>query len=393
MQVLRLATGFSFLFALVNHLLPPKAFSATQLLFDYELGLTRRGLAGELLNLFTGSSVSVAEIHTAAAIVTLIGAGAFYLFLSRQLPQQISTYLILILAFNSFAFSSFVGNSGYLDALLLVVTALALSSDAATTRGLVLRLGLCVLGSMFHENMLPYFTVLIGFDLWLARKGSRFALIIATTPALVAAATVAYLAIFGEFTAMEAGRYAAHLQLKAEFGLDATSTDVAGRGITQNFALMAELRSTTKYWAWVLFDGVPLLAMSLWLIWLAQRLLGETTAITRIFLIGAILAPISLNVIAFDVVRFGAASVLSGFIVIAVLMRHIPDAEERLQQSLSWPLFTLLLVLNANIFTIQVNVGAGHTSQFPWVLLGQLKWLAPKELGTGSQVQIQFTPD
>jgi hypothetical protein len=376
-QLLRLASFVSFLFALVNHLLPPKAFSATQLMFDYEFGMTRRGLAGEILNLFTGSSVSISEIYTAAAVLTLFGAGAFYLFLSRQMPQQVSAYLVLILALNSFAFSSFVGNSGYLDAALLAMTVLALLSDGATTRGLLLRLGLCVLGALFHENMLPYFTVLIGLDLWLARRGTRFALGVALTPVLAALLAVVFLTVFGSFTAMEAGRYAVYLQTKADFGLDPTSTEVASRGIAQNFALMAELHGTTKYWAWVLFDGVPLLGMSLWLIWLALRLLGNADFLTRLILAGAVMAPLSLNIIAFDVVRFGAASVLTGFMVLVLLMRYIPDAAKRLERSLNWPLFTLLLVLNANIFTIEVNTDAGHTSQFPWVLLSQLKWLTP----------------
>jgi len=45
-QLLRIATVLSFVLALVNHLLPPKAFAATQLLFDYSQGFTRRGLVG-----------------------------------------------------------------------------------------------------------------------------------------------------------------------------------------------------------------------------------------------------------------------------------------------------------------------------------------------------------
>jgi hypothetical protein len=376
-QLLRLAAVLSFALALVNHLLPPKAFAATQLLFDYQFGLTRRGLAGEILNLFMGPQIGVSGIYAAAALISALGGIAFYLFLSRLMPQNLSSYLILILALNSFAFSSFIGNTGYLDGLLLALTALALATNAASSMGLAIRLGVTVLGVMFHENMLPYFTVLIGFDLWLARKGSASALPIALSPVLLGFITVAALSKLGAFTPEQAAAFADYVQSKAAFTLDANSTDVADRSIGQNFALMADLRMTTKYWAWVLFDGVPLLAMALWLIWLANRLLGNSDAKTRLLMIGAIIAPLSLNIIAFDVVRFGVASVLAGFFVLVLLLRHIPEAANRLEQVLTWPHFLVVLVLNVNIFTIEVNIGAGHTSQFPWVLLTQLKWLAP----------------
>ena len=89
------------------------------------------------------------------------------------------------------------------------------------------------------------------------------------------------------------------------------------------------------------------------------------------------LAPLSLNVIAFDVVRFGVASVLAGFLALALLLAHVEGARARLAEVLSWPHALLVLVLNANIFTLQVSEGAGHLAQFPWVLVRQLEWLAP----------------
>ncbi len=378
MQILRITAAVSFLLALVNHVLPPKAFAATQLLFDYSQGLTRRGLVGQILTLVFPDKVSVGQIYAVAAGISLLGALAFYLFLKRTLPEQTSALLLIILALNSFAYSSFIGNTGYLDGMLLTLTLLALSSKATTRAGLAVRLALTVLGAMVHENMLPYFTLLIGFDLFLARRGQTRALGVALLPLGVGLVTVAALATLGRFSPDQAADFAAHLQARAGFGVDPTATVVAGRGIGGNFDLMANLHKTTKYWAWVLFDGVPLGLMSLWLFWLAGRLLGPLAPRSaRLLLAAVLLAPLSLNVIAFDVVRFGAASVLAGFVAIALILRHIPEAAPRLTKILTWPHFLLLLVLNANMFTIEINIGSGHTSQFPWVLLTQLKWFAP----------------
>ncbi|MBZ0128864.1 MAG: hypothetical protein K8F59_07090 [Rhodobacteraceae bacterium] len=375
LRLLRMAAAISLLLLLVNHLLPPKAFAATQLLFDYEFGLIRRGLVGSLLSPLFGEAVSVREILAAAAIISLTGTLAVWRFL-RPASDSIAGWLLLILALNSFGFASFTGNSGYLDTLLVALTVLALSLDAGRLPGLLLRLALVALAMLVHENMLPYFTMLLAFDLWLARGRDARALLLAATPVLTGALVLVAMAVLSPIT--DAAAFAEHLQSKAEFALDPNATIVAGRSVSDNFALMAELRQTPKYWTWVLFDGVPLAAMSLWLIWLAMQVAGrDGNGLMRLFIIGVIAAPLSLNIIAFDVVRFGAASVLVGFMVIVLLLRHLPQARERLEVALSWPHFVVVLVLNANIFTIGVNVGGGHVSQFPWVLLTQLKWLHP----------------
>ena len=94
----------------------------------------------------------------------------------------------------------------------------------------------------------------------------------------------------------------------------------------------------------------------------------------------ACVVPVSLPVrwcLTFDVVRFGAASVLVGFVVIALLLRDSEPARRLFPRLFGWPHMLVLLVLNVNIFTIQVNIGAFHVGQFPWVLLTQLKWLVP----------------
>lgn len=378
MRLLKLSVAVSFALVLVNHVLPPKAFAATQLLFDYSSGLARRGLFGAGLGLLLGPKITIGEIYATAAILTVLAAATFTVFLLWVLPNQTSSLLLIILALNSFAFASFTGDTGYLGTVLVVLTALALSSDARTGFGLGLRLLLVVLGVMVHENMLPYFTVLIGFDLWLARKRNGLALPIALSPVLVGTAALVVLAVFGRFSPDQAAAFVQHLQAKTNFMLDPNATDVAGRALDQNFALITALRGTKEYWGWVFFDGMPLFGMSLWLLWLGQRLLApDARVLTRLFLAGAILAPLSLNVIAFDVVRFGVASVLAGFFALTLVLRYVPKAAERLQETLTWPHFLLVLLLNVNVFTTEINISAGHASEFPWVLLAQLKWLHP----------------
>lgn len=377
MRLVRIATALSLLLVVVNHVLPPKAFSATQLLFDYEFGLIRRGLAGEVLGWIVGQQVSLGEIYLASVVVTLVGVFAFYLFLQREVGDSLSGQLLLILGLNSFAFASFAGNTGYLDALLLALVLASLTTDATSLPGLAARVLVCLVGVLLHENMLPYFALLLGFDLFLARGGGRKATIPALAPVAAGGVLVACLAVFAELPPDSAAVLAAHVADRADFAFDPNATAVAGRSIGDNFDLMQEMRRTTKYWTWMLFDGVPLAVMAVWLGWLGRRMLGEAaTPLALAALAAVLLAPLSLNLIAFDVVRFGVSSVLSGFIALALIARYVDGASERLQETLSWPHFLIVLVLNANMFTIEVNIGAGHMAQFPWVLVTQLQWLA-----------------
>ena len=111
--LLRAAAALSLIFAVVNHLLPPKAFAATQLLFDYQFGLVRRGLAGEVLTTIVGNRVSLHEIYAAAAVVTLAGVLAFYMVMTKGLGTSRGGLLVLIIGLNSFAFSSLAIRSSW----------------------------------------------------------------------------------------------------------------------------------------------------------------------------------------------------------------------------------------------------------------------------------------
>jgi len=91
----------------------------------------------------------------------------------------------------------------------------------------------------------------------------------------------------------------------------------------------------------------------------------------------AVAAPLSLNAVAFDVARFGAISVLSGFVCAALILRHSGGAATRLSEALQWPVFVLVLVLNLQIATMHLNQGLGHTTRFPYVLKKQVEWFSP----------------
>ncbi len=373
---LRAAAAASLILALVNHLLPPLSFPATQLLFDYEFGLVRRGLAGTLLTPLLDEPVSGGAIRVVTAAVTLTGAMGFALWMMRRFDGSVPGLLVVILALNSFAFASFVGTTGYLDGLLMVVTlaALALAPRGGLAAGLGLA-ALVVVGMLLHESMLPYFTVLIAFGIALrgpldARPSAAALLPVATGCAVLV------VLVMSDFDAATAERFAAHLRSKADFFTDPTTLEVAGRPLAANVDFMRGVRARDAYWMWLTFDGLPLLLMSLWLIWFNLRLFGPGVhPALRLLMVAAVLAPLSLNLVAFDVHRFGTVSVLAGFIAAGLILRRADGAADRLPALMSWPVFTLLLVVNANMFSYQIQEDAMFEAQFPWVLVKQLGWL------------------
>ncbi|MDQ7081030.1 MAG: hypothetical protein Q9M41_10225 [Paracoccaceae bacterium] len=174
--------------------------------------------------------------------------------------------------------------------LLKIVAALSL--DPRRRLSVALKVVAALIGVLVHENMLPYFLMLLAFDLYLARPGTGQALVRASLPVIAGAGMVTALFLFTHSTAEQAQALVTHLQDKAEFRIATDAAIVSASGFARNLAYMAQQHGTLHYWVWVLFDGLPLALMSLWLIWLGLRLLGrQATAMTRLLLVGAIIAP------------------------------------------------------------------------------------------------------
>jgi len=365
-------------FVLVRNLLPPNAFTATVLLFDYEFGLIRRGLIGEIGNFFWGETVTRAEAFLASVVITLFGVIAACALFFRRLPKTTAGILFLVLIFSSFAFAAIVASTGYIDLVLIGLVCLVLFSSPTYFTGIALRVAICAIGMLMHEVMLPYFTVFLAFDIWISRQDQRFLprATLSLLPLVAGLAALLVLMKWGQLPPAEIAGFVDYIDLKSAFTPDPEATIVMERTIGDNLQVMAEKRQLPDYRAWVLFDGLSLLAMTLWVIWLNLKLLRPNSSmITRLLMIGAIIAPLSLNLIAFDVVRFGALSVFVGFLALTSQLRTDIGVADRLSTLMSWPLFIIVLMLNLNVAVNQMNTGEGQKALFPWVLVEQLGWL------------------
>lgn len=225
----------------------------------------------------------------------------------------------------------------------------------------VLARALAVFVGMFcHEIMLACFAVFLCVDLWI-RRGSRLALnkiVLASVPLLAGICAFAVLSVFGHVTPENVPLIVEYVSQKADFTADGEATNVIGRSVGDNLELMAEKRLDMEYRSWVILDGIPLAVMMLWVMWLNLRVMAARfNGLAQLMVLAAILAPQSLNVIAFDVVRFGAISVLVGFLTMMTLIRADEDAEVRLKHILMLPVFLVVLFLNQQFMVTQINTG------------------------------------
>lgn len=102
-----------FALAVLQNLLPPNGFSGTVLIFDYEFGLMRRGLIGELANFYWGTQAAPREVLAVSAGLLLLGLVCMLVLVTKRLFQMQVTLRLALLSFSSFAFKAIVGFTGY----------------------------------------------------------------------------------------------------------------------------------------------------------------------------------------------------------------------------------------------------------------------------------------
>jgi hypothetical protein len=362
-------------FALLRNLLPPNLFTATVLIFDYDFGLVRRGFWGSVLNLYWGDTVSKTEVYVACFALTLVGIAALLAVFFRWFGNTMAGAKLLLLLVSSFAFSAIIASTGYIDLVLIGLVSMCLFSNPARPAGIAVRCFAVALGIVMHESMLAYFSIYLVYDIWCSQPKKHWVLP-ALTPLLVGVIAFGAIMVWGQLPASTVPDYIAHIEAKSEFTAEPDATAVMEHTIVDNLAMMTEKRRTPEYQNLLLFDGVPLLILSIWLLVLNLRLLPQQSLpATKLLLFFAMAAPVSLNIIAFDVVRFGAISALIGFMALLTLVRADPHAMGRIGATLSWPVIVVFLVVNLNVTVNQINTGDGHLYGVPWVLVKQLDWV------------------
>lgn len=367
-----------FFLVVVRGLLPPNSFSATVLLFDYEFGLIRRGLMGTIANFWWKETVTRSEVYAVSAAMSFFGLATLYALVARVWLGSLPGALLGLILFGSAAFGGLVAATGYLDLVLIGLVCLSMLTDPARLTGVLARVLAIGLGMLFHEIALGYFAIVMAADIWLRRGRRLWEIPVALLPFLAGVGVLLLLAAAGNLPKDQIPAFLDYIAAKAGFTPDPEATVVIERHLSDNLTVMESKRTETGYRAWAVMDGVPLLIMSIWTGWLVCRGIGPGLSgrrgLDKLVSLGAIAAPLSLNVIAFDVVRFGVISVLCGFFVLMSLWRDA-GARGRIAAALTLPGALMVLVLNLLTGVTQMGDGELHFWQLPWVFIEHLSWL------------------
>ncbi|WP_224823971.1 hypothetical protein [Cognatishimia sp. MH4019] len=349
---------------------PPNEWAQTHYLFSYDLGITRRALLGELIQWIGFDGLSNAQAHVIAITLSVLGGVAFTLWMARNLPENVTGLGLGLVAITSFALATFLGNTGYLDGVLMLLGVAALWVPGKGLGAVAVKCLLCCIGVLIHEAMAGTLAVLLAGQLWL--QGGRLA---APLPVIAAGGLAVLLMLWTPFADEALARITTEVDARAldfnvrVFALDAV---VAFRdGDVPRYAVGWEDVTYLFERSWVL--PVALVYTAVLLRWLLM-LTGHRLTLDRIAIALVVVGPLGVLLIAYDLSRFASLAILQGYMMLALLCRIDAKGAERCVQVFTPLVLMALLTANTLIAFPTLNPLPNYYDRLPGALLDFGEW-------------------
>jgi len=383
------------LVVIVVRMRPPSIWSQTQFLFTYDLGFQRRALLGEGLARIFPDGLSAANTYLVAAAMT-VGATAFlFAFVLRAFHGRgpsdgtggAGLGLALVLFATSVGLATFIGNTGNLDALLMIVALACLWPNprqnsgpmAMVARSVVVSLTLAG-ATLIHENVLPYFAVLVGLDQWLKTANQPTARRVFLTVLPLVLTAIAAIIVIRTGTHPVADLkdlVTAARQRSLDFPIRVDTFDPIVSLPNASKSMLSGVWSSGFYrFRLTAFGGSGLLLLAAMLV-IVLRAAAHRPTVDKFLMIGAVLSPVSLLLIAFDVSRFASLGLINSYLVMAILSRADHRFAAALKRQLGLTTIVVLLVVHGNLMLRDLNAGRLFTSGFPGALVTFGEWTHP----------------
>lgn len=361
----------------VLNMQPPSYWSVTQYFFTYDLGFQRRSLLGEMLSWVYPEGMTIRDVHLWAATSTLASIVALTWYFARSLKDAPMGGILLLLFVTSVGMATYMGNSGYLDAYLVLLCIPALLIRKNGVAPMLIASLLLAVATLFHENALPYFAVLLGYHTWLQNPErpvpSRF--VLSLGPIIITGIAAALV--------MKLGTQPPEL-------IDALRQLAKDRalGVTlriQAFEPLVDLRDEgggqlASVWSsWFfkfrlfVFGGFGA-ALLLFMVGLFVSASAHRSLLDRILFCLAAMAPAAILIVAFDISRFLAVAMLTTYLAAAVLAREDMTFRENLTKRFTPPVVVALLLIHGLTGLRDLNAGPSVPREFPGGILYHLAW-------------------
>ncbi len=309
----------------------PNLWSATQATWSYHYGFVKRGLYGEILQLFTPGLTY--RLFALLGYAFLAVEAIIICFWSYAVARKHASYpWLLSIFFFSPALLFYINTAGYLDHLcVMIAIAMALLPLRQKASAIALPL-LCLLGMALHEVFF-----IVGFPVLILRTLLKLQLPGSRTSYYSLAS--AFIAITGMYLVFEYIpisaqqiadlRHSAHMH--SDFPVRYDNFEVLRRGLRGNWALnFGHLPIPESLFALLKIHGAVYLPLTLFYLGLLLCIFlrpahsaGQKTLIA-IALATACLLPIASILIAWDYRRFFSLSGIVSYILLLTALHHRP---------------------------------------------------------------------
>ncbi len=367
----------SILAMIITRMAPPLSWAQTQFLFSYEAGFQRRALLGELLVWIFPQGLTEKNTYVIAAIITLLAVAVLFSYISSSYSRLENGGVLLVLFSFSAGLGTLIGDTGYLDGILLILAILTLVITMDSVARVAVASLICIVGAMFHENMLPFFVPLVMLNIWL-QNDTRPMLertMLTAVPLVTTSIAVALFFAYGTHS-YDVADSLLHLMQSRSLDFD-IRIDTLEPIIDFPDGVERHLDSVWTKWYYtfqLVVFGAAGLVLLLAFFWIINRPIAHRPILDRVFIILAIISPISLLFVAFDISRFIAIALLNVFIAIAILSRLDQKFREKLPKAITPTVLIALMVLQSHIALRDLNIRGHYLTTFPGVLMLQKSW-------------------
>ena len=314
-----LASGLFGGIALLKGLRAPGVWAMSQLQITYFQGFVKRGLTGQLLYLLHIRSKHAVQAFCAAELLCLAGLLAVFTWKCGLLSKDGQPILVAAFA-GSYAVTFLAHLIGYQDISLYALVVAVLLIRHPRTRFLV-AIPACIVALLIHENFLVTALPALLFSFVVDRESDRSEIptIYACALLTIAILVTVSISLKSSLSPQALETFKQATVARAAYPVDASVLGVLGFSAAENLRLNSEVIS--QNWWWWAELGVAVLSIGPLLALMMHRASKTTHGLLKAAFFAASLAPLLLNIIGWDNVRWVSLCALTTYINLGLLNR------------------------------------------------------------------------
>lgn len=340
----------------------PNLWSATQAQINCQYGFVKRCLFGQTWH-WLGIPVqhyAVFLLISAALFAGFIASLIMFIRNSKLAETQLGAAVVAVFS-SSFALSYVTNLIGYLD-IPLAILALAAAGASKRVRAPAIG-GAALVGVLIHEDYLFVFLPVTLLPLILpalvnpnSPRRAAWPLTQASLIALGAVVLVIQLALAKPMSAAALAALRQHIAVSTDFPVREDFFQVFARSLRDNLRIMSGYARQRFWWDHQVLGVLaffPTIAFMAPLAWKTLKTVGGLQRTCLLVVVsGAVLSPLLMNVLGWDIYRWQALVVINAFIAIGILSSSgLLDFQAIDRRSASGFLFLAGLLMLANMST------------------------------------------